>query len=140
MQQKSQKQIQRGSLQTDKLKCSTVAADGGRGKLLQQQTQQQQSLMSISSSCLPLVKEEQLACAIHMDSGTAALIDKHLAAIYPVYMACTRSILIRQARDLLVCSYLGCLQSFEMEFLCKFAEIAAELRQRHAVGVVSNAL
>ncbi|XP_069967193.1 serine-rich adhesin for platelets-like isoform X1 [Bactrocera oleae] len=137
MQQKcqQQQQIQSGSLQTGKLKCSTVAADGGRGKLLQQQTQQQQSLMSISTSCPPLVKEEQLAFAIHMDSGTAALIDKHLAAIYPVYMACTRSILIRQARDLLVCSYLGCLQSFEMEFLCKFAEIAAELRQRHAVGV-----
>ncbi|XP_069967853.1 serine-rich adhesin for platelets isoform X7 [Bactrocera oleae] len=134
MQQKCQQQIQSDSLQTGKLKCSTVAADGGRGKLLQQQTQQQQSPM-ISTSCPPLVKEEQLACAIHMDSGTAALIDKHLAAIYPVYKACTRSILIRQARDLLVCSYLGCLQSFEMEFLCKFAEIAAELRQRHAVGV-----
>ncbi|XP_050334739.1 uncharacterized protein LOC126762212 isoform X2 [Bactrocera neohumeralis] len=117
--------------QSGMLKYSTVAADVARVKLLQQQ----QSLMSISSSCPPLVKEEQLACAIHMDSGTAALIDKHLAAIYPVYTACTRSILIRQARDLLVCSYLGCLQSFEMEFLCKFAEIAAELRQRHAVGV-----
>ncbi|XP_020714203.1 uncharacterized protein LOC101455976 isoform X3 [Ceratitis capitata] len=69
-----------------------------------------------------------------MDSGTAALIDKHLAAIYTVFTACTRSILIRQARDLLVCSYLGCLQSFEMKFLCKFAEIAAELTQRHAIG------
>ncbi|XP_049312952.1 uncharacterized protein LOC109579989 isoform X2 [Bactrocera dorsalis] len=128
---RQEQQTQSDSSQAGKLKCLTVAPNVARVKLLQQQ----QSLMSISSSCPPLVKEEQLACAIHMDSGTAALIDKHLAAIYPVYTACTRSILIRQARDLLVCSYLGCLQSFEMEFLCKFAEIAAELRQRHAVGV-----
>ncbi|XP_067613222.1 uncharacterized protein [Eurosta solidaginis] len=96
--------------------------------------QQQQLLKANFNSCLPLVKEEQLACAIRMDSSNAALIDKHLATIYPVYLACARAILIRQARDLLVCSYFGCLQSFEMQFLCKFAQIAAELRQRHAIG------
>ncbi|XP_011180766.2 uncharacterized protein LOC105211141 isoform X1 [Zeugodacus cucurbitae] len=127
--QQQQQQTQIASLQHVKLKCST-AVEGVKEEL-----QQQQPLISINSSCPPLVKEEQLAYTIHMDSGTAALVDKHLAAIYPVFTACTRSILIRQARDLLVCSYLGCLQSFEMKFLCKFAEIAAELRQRHAIGV-----
>ncbi|XP_017488792.1 PREDICTED: uncharacterized protein LOC108377030 isoform X2 [Rhagoletis zephyria] len=98
------------------------------------QQQPRQMLMPNYNSCPPLVKEAQLAHAIRMDSGTAELIDKHLAAIYPVYMACTRAILIRQARDLLVSSYSACLQSFEMKFLCKFAEIAADLSQRHAIG------
>ncbi|CAD7003970.1 unnamed protein product [Ceratitis capitata] len=134
-----------------KLKCSVVSGETLQQQQQQQQQQhqqqQQQSLqvekhehLSFNSNCPPLVKEEQLACAVWMDSGTAALIDKHLAAIYTVFTACTRSILIRQARDLLVCSYLGCLQSFEMKFLCKFAEIAAELTQRHAIGEVRKGI
>ncbi|XP_054734440.1 SUN domain-containing protein 2-like [Anastrepha obliqua] len=135
-QQQQQKPQNAGLRQTQSQSKNLVARDEEEGERQQQQTQQQmQPLMCSYNSCPPLVKEEQLAHAVRMDSGTAALIDKHLAAIYPVYAACTREILIRQARDLLVSSYSACLESFEMKFLCKFAEIAAELRQRHAIGV-----
>ncbi|XP_053955639.1 general transcriptional corepressor trfA-like isoform X2 [Anastrepha ludens] len=143
-QQQQQQKPQTAGLrqtQSQKSKKNLVARDEEEGERQQQQNQQQkQPLMCSYNSCPPLVKEEQLAHAVRMDSSTAALIDKHLAAIYPVYAACTREILIRQARDLLVSSYSACLESFEIKFLCKFAEIAAELRQRHAIGVVSNAI
>lgn len=68
----------------------------------------------------------------------AALIDRHLASIYPVFTQTTRAVLIREARDVLVNIYHGCLATFEQQFLCKFAEIAVILKQRHRVGEVSS--
>lgn len=71
------------------------------------------------------------------DSQLAALIDSHLACIYPVFTQTTRAVLIREARDVLVNIYHGCLTTFERQFLCKFSEIAVILKERHHVGEVS---
>lgn len=71
------------------------------------------------------------------ESQIAAMIDSHLACIYPVFTQLTRAVLIREACDVLVSTYHGCLQTFEQDFLCKFAEIVDVLRERHKWGVVS---
>ncbi|XP_034103028.1 LOW QUALITY PROTEIN: uncharacterized protein LOC117567274 [Drosophila albomicans] len=68
------------------------------------------------------------------DGMLAQLIDSHLSHIYPIYWARTRAILMRQARELLVSHFEGCLPSFEQRFLCKFAQIAATLRATHQIG------
>ncbi|XP_055841406.1 uncharacterized protein LOC129908710 isoform X2 [Episyrphus balteatus] len=62
------------------------------------------------------------------------LVDSYLKDVYPVYYEKTRSILIRQARDLLVCEYRGCLRTFEKQFLKEFAKIAKDLKEKHAIG------
>ena len=65
------------------------------------------------------------------------LIDRYLAHIYPVYNLSTRAVLMRQAQDLLLSSlYGGSLEVFEQRFLCKFAEIAMNLRRKHLIGEV----
>ncbi|XP_065361892.1 uncharacterized protein LOC135955470 [Calliphora vicina] len=77
---------------------------------------------------------EQLVDSEQMESHIAALIDRHLACIYPVFTQTTRAVLIREARDVLVNIYHGCLTTFERQFLCKFTEIAVMLQERHRVG------
>ncbi|KAM7359069.1 puratrophin-1-like isoform 2-T3 [Cochliomyia hominivorax] len=77
---------------------------------------------------------EQLADSLQMESRIAVLIDRHLAYIYPVFTQTTRAVLIREARDVLVNIYHGCLTTFERQFLCKFADIAVILKERHRVG------
>ncbi|KAI8121287.1 Puratrophin-1 [Lucilia cuprina] len=77
---------------------------------------------------------EQLVDSQQMESHIAALIDRHLACIYPVFTQTTRAVLIREARDVLVKIYHGCLTTFERQFLCKFTEIAVMLKERHRVG------
>lgn len=72
------------------------------------------------------------------ESKIAALIDSHLASIYPVFNETTRAVLIREARDVLVKTYHGCLPTFQCQFLCKFAEIVAALKERHHIGEVSR--
>ncbi|XP_017066733.1 uncharacterized protein LOC108104909 isoform X2 [Drosophila eugracilis] len=69
-----------------------------------------------------------------VDATLAQLIDSHLSHIYPVYWARTRAILIRQAREQLVCGFDGSLARFEQRFLCKFAQIATDLRTAHQIG------
>ncbi|XP_046808528.1 uncharacterized protein LOC111680493 [Lucilia cuprina] len=77
---------------------------------------------------------EQLVDSQQMESHIAALIDRHLACIYPVFTQTTRAVLIREARDVLVKIYHGCLTTFERQFLCKFTEIAVILKERHRVA------
>lgn len=75
--------------------------------------------------------------AVDVDVMLAELIDRHLSHIYPIYWARTRAILMRQARELLLDHFEGCLPSFEQRYLCKFAQIAAKLRATHQIGEVS---
>ncbi|TMW43388.1 hypothetical protein DOY81_011532, partial [Sarcophaga bullata] len=77
---------------------------------------------------------EQLDETVQMESHIAALIDSHFACIYPVFTTTTRAVLIREARDVLVKNYHGCLATFEREFLFKFKEIAVILKERHRIG------
>lgn len=49
--------------------------------------------------------------------------DCHLGAIYPQYWESTRAVLVRQARDLLVCTFHGDLSRFEVEFLSPAAKL-----------------
>ena len=44
------------------------------------------------------------------------LVDKYFSEVYPSYEL-VREMLVRQARDLLVCQYLGHVANFEKEFL-----------------------
>lgn len=44
------------------------------------------------------------------------LVDKHLSRFYPNYIN-TRAVLLRQARDLLICEFRGDLVKFTSEFL-----------------------
>lgn len=62
------------------------------------------------------------------------LIDSYLGDVFPLYYEKTRSVLLKQARDILVCEYRGCLSSFEKNFLKEFADIAKDLKDKHAVG------
>ncbi|XP_055909790.1 uncharacterized protein LOC129944410 isoform X2 [Eupeodes corollae] len=62
------------------------------------------------------------------------LVDSYLGDVYPLYYEKTRSTLIRQARDVLVCEYRGCMRTFEKKFLRKFAKIAEDLKEKHADG------
>ncbi|XP_058980447.1 uncharacterized protein LOC101893012 isoform X2 [Musca domestica] len=69
-----------------------------------------------------------------MESRLAALIDDLLASIYPISNRTTRAVLIREARDVLLTTYHGCLTTFQQQFLCKFVEIAGILKERHRIG------
>ncbi|XP_073840526.1 puratrophin-1-like isoform X2 [Musca autumnalis] len=81
------------------------------------------------------IDEQQLVVdSTQMESQLAALIDNHLASIYPIFNQTTRAVLIREARDVLLTTYHGCLTTFQQQFLCKFAGIAAILRERHCIG------
>lgn len=56
-------------------------------------------------------------------NGVADLVDRHLGALYPQYLESTRAVLVRQARDLLVCTFHGDLSRFEREFLSPAAKL-----------------
>jgi hypothetical protein len=57
------------------------------------------------------------------------LVDKYLGDIYPEYDL-VREILVRQARDLLVCQYLGHVANFEKNFLQPASEEARRLLEQ----------
>lgn len=53
----------------------------------------------------------------------ANLVDEYLQALYPDYFESTRAILLRQARDLLMCTFHADLSRFEREFLAPAAKL-----------------
>lgn len=61
--------------------------------------------------------------------GVANLVDRYLGHLYPEYLEHTRPVLIRQARDLLVCTFHGDLTKFEEEFLAPAANIIDEAKR-----------
>lgn len=71
--------------------------------------------------------------------GVSSLIDKYLGQHYPFYFECTRDVLIRQARDILVCTFHGDLTSFEEIFLKPAVSIIEKIKQNYPGGdMVSN--
>lgn len=67
-------------------------------------------------------------------SETERLTDLYFGPLYPNYSA-TRSVLVRQARDLLVCHYHGNAPRFETEFCVPAAALMAELLDRAVIEV-----
>lgn len=65
-----------------------------------------------------------------------SLLDRYLEAVYPLYYEKTKRVLLRQARDILVCTYHGCLKSFEEQFLAPLAEMLIRIREEHEIGQV----
>ncbi len=66
--------------------------------------------------------------------SVSSLVDKHLGHLYPhfdVTKGHLRDILIRQARDVLVCTFHGDLTAFERTFMAPAAEIIVNIRKRH---------
>lgn len=55
------------------------------------------------------------------------LIDKYFGNIYQNYLR-SKKCLVRQARDLLVCEYRGCLTRFENEFCCQASKLLQFLK------------
>lgn len=69
--------------------------------------------------------------SLQTNCGVANLVDNYLGPLYPDYVSHTRLVLVRQARDLLVCTFHGDLQRFEEEFLCPAADIVARIKHSH---------
>lgn len=70
--------------------------------------------------------------------GVANLVDKYLGHLYPDYFDHTRTVLIRQARDILVCTYHGNLARFEERFMQPTADIVSRLKDLCQHGSVST--
>ncbi|EAT39372.1 AAEL008825-PA [Aedes aegypti] len=73
-------------------------------------------------------------------NGIEKLVDLHFGPLYPDYADHTRPVLIRQARDLLVCTFHGDLERFEAGFLRPAASIVGELKSSYLQGQVSQLL
>ncbi|XP_052895874.1 uncharacterized protein LOC128303061 [Anopheles moucheti] len=71
-------------------------------------------------------------------SSIESLIDHYLGPLYPDYVDHTRPMLIRQARDLLVCTFHGDLERFEADFLRPATDIVRELRCAYQRGKAQN--
>ncbi|XP_070494733.1 uncharacterized protein Pura isoform X3 [Chironomus tepperi] len=85
---------------------------------------------------VPLVESQ-----VNKDScSVSSLIDKYLGQLYPLYMEHTRDVLIRQARDILVCTFHGDLTSFEDIFLSPAAVIIAKIKQKFMEGDANQQL
>ncbi|KXJ81340.1 hypothetical protein RP20_CCG020312 [Aedes albopictus] len=79
-----------------------------------------------------------LASSNLSSNGIEKLIDLHFGPLYPDYADHTRPVLIRQARDLLVCTFHGDLERFEAGFLRPAASIVGELKSSYLQGQVSE--
>lgn len=67
----------------------------------------------------------------------AELVDNYMGHLYPDYDH-TRSVLVRQARDLLLCTYHGNLLRLEEEFLAPGANLIAVIKRACEAGQVSE--
>ncbi|KAL1387503.1 hypothetical protein pipiens_012735 [Culex pipiens pipiens] len=71
-------------------------------------------------------------------NGIEQLIDQHFGLLYPDYGDHTRPVLVRQARDLAVCTYHGDLERFEEGFLRPAAHIVRGLRAAYLQRTRNN--
>lgn len=72
------------------------------------------------------------------NNSLAELVDNYLGHLYPDYYEHARSVLVRQTRDLLLCTYQGNLQRLEEEFLAPGANVIAVIKETCAPGQVSD--
>jgi len=68
-----------------------------------------------------------LYCMFQNKSDVASLVERHLGSLYPNFPR-VRPILVRQARDLLVCTFHGNLARFEREFCIPATELLRAVR------------
>ena len=61
-------------------------------------------------------------CLLQNKCDVASLVERYLGALYPNFPR-VRPVLVRQARDILVCTYHGNLMRFEREFCVPAAEL-----------------
>ncbi|KAH0811265.1 hypothetical protein GEV33_011527 [Tenebrio molitor] len=61
-------------------------------------------------------------------SDVASLVDKYFGSLYENYQL-SKNCLVRQARDLLVCEYHGCLHRFENEFCTQAAKLLQRVKK-----------
>lgn len=66
-------------------------------------------------------------CLFQVKSDVETLVDKYFGGLYENYEY-SRKCLVRQARDLLVCEYHGCLQRFESEFCIQAEKLLQHLK------------
>lgn len=66
------------------------------------------------------------------------MVDKYLGHMYPDYNDHTRSVLVRQTRDLLLCTYQGNVRRLEEEFLAPGANLIANIKRSCTSGQVSG--
>lgn len=67
-----------------------------------------------------------IPCTIQA-GGIEQLIDRNLGDLYADYDRHTRAVLVRQARDMLVCTFFGDLPRFEREFLRPAAQMLRQV-------------
>lgn len=71
------------------------------------------------------------------NNSVTELVDNYLGHLYPDYHDHTRSVLVRQTRDLLLCTYQGNLWRLEEEFLAPAANLIAGVKRVCKSGQVS---
>lgn len=71
--------------------------------------------------------------------SVAHLVDHYLGNLYPDYASHTRMVLVRQARDLLLCTYHGDLCRFESDFLAPAAIVITQVKDNHKVARLRGA-
>lgn len=59
------------------------------------------------------------------------LLENYLSSFYPDYHTYTKHILFREALDVLIYGYYGCLEKFEQQYLKPFAGIVHVLYEHH---------
>ncbi|XP_060519485.1 uncharacterized protein LOC132697828 [Cylas formicarius] len=69
---------------------------------------------------------------ILVKSDVELLVDKYFGKIYENYDS-SKKCLVRQARDILVCEYHGCLNKFEHEFCVQAAKLLQYIKDEHSV-------
>ncbi|XP_066257641.1 puratrophin-1-like isoform X1 [Euwallacea similis] len=76
------------------------------------------------------------ANALPVKSEVEGLIDKYFCSIYQNYSE-SKKCLVRQARDLLVCEYRGCLSRFESEFCSQASKLLQHLKNEQSADLSS---
>ena len=102
---------------------------GTGGCLCQQEEDECCSLFIIKTICAFPFQE--------VNNSLTELGDNYLGHLYPDYYAHCRPVLMRQLRDLLLCTYLGDLRRLEEEFLAPAANLICLIKEACDVGQVS---
>ncbi|XP_039287246.1 LOW QUALITY PROTEIN: uncharacterized protein LOC111057901 [Nilaparvata lugens] len=84
-------------------------------------TNEDEQLENMSCSSISLAADSESGYQ-EKPSDLECLVDKHLSRFYPNYSR-TRAVLVRQARDLLVCEFGGDLARFSAEFILPAAQL-----------------
>lgn len=75
-----------------------------------------------------------IMCMFQTKTEIERLTDRYFGALYPNYKV-TRPVLVRQARDLLVCQYHGNTARFEAEFCAPAAKLMEDVAERAVLEV-----